>query len=82
MLLQAPFRRELSSQTIGIVGYGKIGKAIASRAAAFGCQVIATVGRDTPPPTPPELTWLGGRSCLDNLLDTADFVILSCAHAT
>ena len=47
-LLQAlppPSRAELSGATVGIVGYGLIGKEIAHRAAAFGCTVIGTVGR-------------------------------------
>ena len=31
---------ELLSKTIGIVGYGRIGREVAKRAVAFGCRVI------------------------------------------
>ena len=34
----SPFRTELSSCTVGIVGYGLIGSTIATRAAALGCK--------------------------------------------
>ena len=71
-------RRELSSCTVGIVGFGVIGSAIAARASAFGCRVIATVGRPTPPKCPPELAWLGGGGALYDLLAASDFVVLAC----
>src|SRR5580658_1183258 len=32
---------ELLGKTIGIVGYGRIGREVAKRAASFGCKVIA-----------------------------------------
>lgn len=39
----APFNVErLEGQTVGIVGYGGIGRAVAQRAAAFGMRVLAT----------------------------------------
>jgi phosphoglycerate dehydrogenase-like enzyme len=36
-----PLRGEILGQTVGIVGYGKIGREVAKRAASFGCHVIA-----------------------------------------
>jgi phosphoglycerate dehydrogenase-like enzyme len=39
--------RELRELTIGIVGYGSLGKAVASLASAFGARVIATRRRAT-----------------------------------
>jgi phosphoglycerate dehydrogenase-like enzyme len=36
-----PPHGELLGKTIGIVGYGKIGREVAKRAVAFGCNVIA-----------------------------------------
>jgi len=36
-----PTHGELLGKTIGIVGYGRIGREVAKRAAAFGCTVIA-----------------------------------------
>ena len=36
-----PLHGEILGKTVGIVGYGKIGREVAKRAAAFGCEVIA-----------------------------------------
>jgi phosphoglycerate dehydrogenase-like enzyme len=45
----APFDvQEISRQTVGIVGYGDIGRAVASRARAMGMQVLA-LKRHAPP---------------------------------
>lgn len=33
--------RELGSQTVGIVGFGRIGQGVAARLAGFGCRVLA-----------------------------------------
>ena len=71
-------RTELSACTVGIVGYGLIGSHIAARVAAFGCRVVATVGRAAPPPCPTGLAWLGGGGALRSLLEESDFVVLAC----
>lgn len=36
-----PLHGELLGKTVGIIGYGKIGREVAKRAAAFGCKIIA-----------------------------------------
>jgi len=36
-----PLHGEILGKTVGIVGYGKIGREVAKRAAAFGCTVVA-----------------------------------------
>jgi len=36
-----PLHGELLGKTIGIIGYGKIGREVAKRAVAFGCKVVA-----------------------------------------
>ena len=38
----------LASQTVGILGFGRIGQASARRLAAFGCRVVATSRSDSP----------------------------------
>jgi glyoxylate reductase len=54
--------RDLHGATVGIVGYGRIGRAVARRLEGFGCEVIHT-GRS------------GGVS-LEELLEGSDFVTL------
>lgn len=60
---------ELSGATLGIVGYGKIGQAVARRASAFGMRIVfANRSRVEPA--------LGTQLPLDELLRTADIVSL------
>jgi len=63
--------RELSAMTLGIVGYGELGKRVASIAEAFGMEVIvaARPGTDEIPE---------GRVALDDLLTRADAISLHC----
>jgi glycerate dehydrogenase len=62
--------RELSGRTLGIVGWGELGRAVAKRAEAFGMNVIVC-GRPGAPLEP-------GRVPLAELLRTADVVSLHC----
>ena len=63
----------LSERTIGIVGLGQIGSAVARRAAAFGTRILATsIGERAPEATLPDLELLP----LDLLLAGSDFVTL------
>lgn len=57
----------LRGRTLGIVGYGRIGQAVAARAAPFGLRVIHHSRRDAGAP---------GWRPLDALLAEADFVSL------
>ena len=61
--------RGLHAKTLGIVGYGAIGRATAARARAFGMEVVHT--RRSPGPEP-------GRVELDELLECAHVVSLHC----
>lgn len=63
----------LMNKTLGVLGYGKIGEAIARRSAALGLRTIATKvhGPFTPPPSP--LTWLSDDN--DKLLAESDFIV-------
>lgn len=68
--------KELKGQTLGIVGYGHIGAAIATRAAAFGLNVIA-VDAHAQNPAPAPLSWLGDDSDLPKLMEKSDFVVVA-----
>jgi D-3-phosphoglycerate dehydrogenase len=63
----------LRGKTLGIVGYGNIGRALTPKALAFGMNVLVYTPRLTPGPL------AGGAIATDrieNLLQTADFVSL------
>lgn len=62
---------ELDGKTLGIIGFGKIGKAVAKIAAAFGMKVIASTNH----PAPFENVEFCGR---DELLSKSDFVSIHC----
>ena len=63
--------RELSAMTLGIVGYGELGKGVARIGEAFGMQVIVATrpGSDSVPE---------GRVAFDELLARADVISLHC----
>src|SRR5262245_16972069 len=60
----------LADATVGIVGFGKVGQAIAGRLAPFRCRLLAF---DTWPPASPLVTVAG----LESLLERSDYVVLS-----
>ncbi|MBI1881298.1 MAG: hypothetical protein HYR94_24215, partial [Chloroflexi bacterium] len=63
----------LSGKTLGIVGFGRIGREVAARAQAFGMKVIVNQRRPTP-----ELNLEAGVESVDllELLKASDFVTL------
>ena len=64
--------RELSAMTLGIVGYGELGKAVESMAQHFNMNVLIARRRGT------ETESGDGRVDLDELLDQADVISLHC----
>ena len=66
---------ELAGQTMGIVGYGAIGAAIAKRAVAFEMKTVGTKRRA---PNDPNLTTHLGPDQLFELLAVSDYVVLCC----
>lgn len=69
-LLSYPIR-ELSTMTLGIVGYGELGKGVAGIATAFGMDVIVCVR--------PGTTLVDdGRVSFDELLQRSDVISLHC----
>jgi phosphoglycerate dehydrogenase-like enzyme len=66
---------EIHGKTLGLVGYGHIGRETARRAKAFGMRVAA-VGRR--PRSEPELDWYSTTHDLDRLLEMSDFLAIVC----
>ena len=63
--------RELSALTLGIVGYGSLGKGVADVARHFGMKVIVSA-------RPNSATVAEGRVSFEDLLETADVISLHC----
>jgi phosphoglycerate dehydrogenase-like enzyme len=69
------FHGELAGKTLGIVGFGHIGREVARRARAFG----VTVGAITRTPRPSELAdWVAPMSALEARLPECDFLLIAC----
>ncbi len=66
----------IAGTTIGIIGLGTLGQAIAVRAKAFGMRVIG-MRRDPKREVPPGVDEVVGRSDLDRLLKAADVIVLA-----
>jgi len=66
---------DTAGATLGIVGLGKIGRAVAQRAQAFGMQVIYSEKENS---LSPQIFSGARRVSFDELLATADFVSLHC----
>jgi phosphoglycerate dehydrogenase-like enzyme len=70
-----PIVREASGLTLGIVGYGGIGRAVGLRAAALGMRVLAY--RRRPMPVDPPVRLVEGPAGLDELLRESHFLLLA-----
>ena len=68
---------EVFGKTLGLFGYGQIGKETAKRAAAFGMRTIA-LARSPRSETPAPLDWIGTRADLDRFLAESDYIALVC----
>lgn len=71
-----PLWPELSGKTLGILGYGHIGEALARRARAFDMKVCAVRRRAQAFP-PHGLSFVGGPEQLDKLLTVSDYVAIT-----
>jgi phosphoglycerate dehydrogenase-like enzyme len=74
---------ELAGRTVGILGYGRIGQALARRARAFDMDVRA-IRRAVAGSTTEGLAFLGGPEALDDVVRRSDYlaVTLSLSDAT
>lgn len=76
--LGLPVGMGLAGKTVGLVGLGGIGKALAKRLAPFGVRLIGVKRHaDQAFAKAHQLDWLGNMENLPALLSEADFVILS-----
>jgi len=65
---------ELENKTLGIIGFGKIGRAVADIAAGFNMRVLAVSGHETDQSGRKNFSWTN----IDTLLSESDFVTLHC----
>jgi phosphoglycerate dehydrogenase-like enzyme len=67
---------ELAGKTLGVLGYGRIGQALARRARAFDMDVCA-IRRDVAGSQADGLAFLGGPDALDEVLRRADYLAVT-----
>ena len=75
--LREPIRREqweLYDKTMGIVGFGGTGRAVAQRARGFGMRLLAVDIEDVPPAPGVEAIWKPDR--MAELLGASDVVVI------
>ena len=65
--------------TIGIIGYGRIGREVAERAAGLKCRVLAANRSPVADPAPAETVF--PLADLDRMLPLCDTVLIACALA-
>lgn len=73
--MDAPPIGELGGKTLGLLGLGAVGSAIAPRARALGLTVIAVRRHPVSPPAPADEQW--GIERLDELVARADILVLA-----
>jgi phosphoglycerate dehydrogenase-like enzyme len=71
-----PVWPELTGKTIGILGYGRIGQAVARRARAFDMYVCA-VRKGVRRSAEDNFAFLGGRESTDEVIGRSDYVLIS-----
>lgn len=71
-----PLWPELAGKTLGILGFGHIGEALARRAIAFDMQVCA-IRRKAQSEAPLGVAFIGGPERLDDVLRQADFLAIT-----
>ncbi|MFM9938255.1 MAG: 2-hydroxyacid dehydrogenase [Hyphomicrobiaceae bacterium] len=71
-----PLWPELAGKTLGILGFGHIGAALARRAAAFDMNVSA-IRRQAEVPPPPGVAFIGGPERLDDVLRQSDYLAIT-----
>ena len=67
---------EIGGQTLGLVGYGDIGRAVASRASALGLKVVALRRRPELSPDDPYVTHVFSVDGMAEMLGQSDYVVV------
>ena len=67
---------ELAGKTLGILGFGHIGEALARRARAFDMRVCA-IRRQAQSPAPHGVSFIGGPDRLDEVLHQSDYLAIT-----
>lgn len=67
---------ELAGKTLGILGFGHIGEALARRASAFDMNVCA-IRRRAQVPAPQGVSSVGGPDQLDDVLRQSDYLVIT-----
>ena len=70
---------EVMGRTIGIIGYGRIGREVAERAAGLKCRVLAANRSPVTDPAPAETVFPLAE--LDRMLPLCDTVLIACGLA-
>jgi phosphoglycerate dehydrogenase-like enzyme len=70
---------EVLGRTIGIIGYGRIGREVAERAAGLKCRVLAANRSPVADPAPAEAVYPLAE--IDRMLPLCDTVLIACALA-
>jgi phosphoglycerate dehydrogenase-like enzyme len=69
---------EACGRTVGLVGFGSIGQAVAQRALAFCMRVIAVSDGIVTPASAPRPHFSGTPADLPRILSESDFLVLAC----
>jgi phosphoglycerate dehydrogenase-like enzyme len=70
---------EVLGRTIGIIGYGRIGREVAERAAGLKCRVLAANRSPVAEPAPADAVY--SLAEIDRMLPLCDTVLIACALA-
>jgi phosphoglycerate dehydrogenase-like enzyme len=70
---------EVLGRTVGIVGYGRIGREVARRAQGLGCRILAVNRSAIAKPAPAERVFSFAE--LDQMLPQCDALVIACALA-
>lgn len=76
----APGFGQLAGATVGIVGFGHIGRAIGERCRALGMHVLAVRRHPAAAPEPAHEQWGPGR--LAELFERSDWIVLAAPHTS